>query len=157
MIDTEQITKIVEERLEGTDLFLVSVQRSPSDELEIVVDSDTTVGLDACVELSRAVSEALEAGGEDVELTVSSAGVGRPLTLPRQFRKTVGRKVDVVTSDGGKLTAELADYSEQDGTLVLRYEEKVLPEGKKRKVLVVRELTVALQELASVCEHLDFK
>ena len=157
MIDTEQITKIVEERLEGTDLFLVSVHRSPSDELEIVVDSDTTVGLDACVELSRAVSEALEAGGEDVELTVSSAGVGRPLTLPRQFRKTVGRKVDVVTSDGGKLTAELADYSEQDGTLVLRYEEKVLPEGKKRKVLVVRELTVALQELASVCEHLDFK
>ncbi|WP_297449234.1 ribosome assembly cofactor RimP [uncultured Alistipes sp.] len=157
MIDTEQITKIVEERLEGTDLFLVSVQRSPSDELEIVVDSDTTVGLDACVELSRAVSEALEAGGEDVELTVSSAGVGRPLTLPRQFRKTVGRKVDVVTSDGGKLTAELADYSEPDGTLVLRYEEKVLPEGKKRKVLVVRERTVALQELASVCEHLDFK
>ncbi len=157
MIDTEKITKIVEERLEGTDLFLVSVHRSPSDELEIVVDSDTTVGLDACVELSRAVSEALEAGGEDVELTVSSAGVGRPLTLPRQFRKTVGRKVDVVTSDGGKLTAELADYSEQDGTLVLRYEEKVLPEGKKRKVLVVREQTVALQELASVCEHLDFK
>ncbi len=157
MIDTELIKKIVEERLDGTDMFLVSVRRSPADEIEVVIDSDTTVGLDACVELNRAVNEAFDRDEEDFELTVCSAGVGRPLTLPRQYRKMIGRKVEVVTEDGGKLVAELADYSEADGSLVLRYEEKVLPEGGKRKVLVVRERTVTMPQIRTVCEHLDFK
>lgn len=147
----------MEERLAGTDMFLVSVRRSPADEIEVVIDSDTAVGLDACVELSRAVNEAFDRDEEDFELTVCSAGVGRPLTLPRQYRKMIGRKVEVVTEGGGKMVAELADYSEEDGSLVLRYEEKVLPEGGKRKVLVVKERTVTMPEIKTVCEFLDFK
>jgi ribosome maturation factor RimP len=69
--------------------------------LRITVDRDGGVPLDAVAELARAISGALDdaesAGGEvipgEYQLEVSSPGVSRPLTLPRHWRRNVGRLV----------------------------------------------------------------
>lgn len=92
MIDTERIREIIDEKLAGTDLFLVGIRQSPSNEIEITIDSDTSVGIDRCAELSRAVEEAFDRDAEDFELTVMSAGIGQPLTMLRQYRKLIGGK-----------------------------------------------------------------
>jgi ribosome maturation factor RimP len=71
--------------------------------LRVSVDRDGGVPLDAVAELARAVSTALDeaedAGGElipgEYQLEVSSPGVNRPLTLPRHWRRNVGRLVKV--------------------------------------------------------------
>ncbi|WP_392672957.1 ribosome maturation factor RimP [Streptomyces sp. LN785] len=72
--------------------------------LRIVVDSDEGVELDACAELSRAISEKLDetdAMGEDeYVLEVSSPGADRPLTEHRHYVRATGRLVKL------QLTAE---------------------------------------------------
>ena len=155
MIDTERIREIIDEKLAGTDLFLVGIRQSPSNEIEITVDSDTSVGIDRCVELSRAVEEAFDRDAEDFELTVMSAGVGQPLTMLRQYRKLIGREVEAVLKDGSKLTAVLKEASEE--ALTLTYSEKVAVEGKKRRGSVERERTIPLAEIKTTREHLSFK
>ena len=147
MIDTERIREIIDEKLAGTDLFLVGIRQSPSNEIEITIDSDTSVGIDRCAELSRAVEEAFDRDAEDFELTVMSAGIGQPLTMLRQYRKLIGREVEAVLKDGSKLTAVLKDASAE--ALTLSYSEKVAVEGKKRRVSV--------EEIKTTREHLRFK
>jgi ribosome maturation factor RimP len=88
----------------GYDLDGLSLSRAGRRHLvRLTVDRDGGVNLDAVAEVSRLVSAALdaaEAGGEELfageyELQVSSPGVDRPLTLPRHWRRNVGRLVQV--------------------------------------------------------------
>ncbi|HXW88109.1 MAG TPA: ribosome maturation factor RimP [Streptosporangiaceae bacterium] len=71
--------------------------------LRVIVDADGGVSLDdialASRELSSRLDRAAEMGDEPYTLEVSSPGVDRPLTLPRHWRRNVGRLV--VTSEPG--------------------------------------------------------
>ena len=86
MIDTEQIRTIAEEQFQGTDLFLVGIKQNTANEIEVIVDSDTTVDIDACAALTRKINDSFDREVEDFSLTVMSAGIGQPLVLPRQYR-----------------------------------------------------------------------
>jgi ribosome maturation factor RimP len=88
----------------GYDLEDLTLSRAGRRHLvRVVVDGDGGVTLDAIADVSRALSAALdaaeEAGGEllygEYALEVGSPGVDRPLTLPRHWRRNVGRLVAV--------------------------------------------------------------
>jgi ribosome maturation factor RimP len=88
----------------------------------VVVDSDDGVDLDQCAELSHKVSAILDAnddlmGDAPYTLEVSSPGVTRPLTLPRHWRRNVGRLVRVVLSDGGVVTGRVTAADEREAVL----------------------------------------
>lgn len=155
MIDTEHIQKLVEERLAGSDMFLVELRRLPGSVIEIIVDSDTSVGIDRCAELSKAVEAGLDRDAEDFELTVMSAGIGQPLKLLRQYRNLIGSDVEVVLLDGTKLLAELKEATEEK--ITVEYPEKVAVEGKKRKETVMRRCEIPLLDIKTTKEHLNFK
>ena len=154
MATAEQIRTAAEQHLNKEELFLVEVKESAPGAFDVVIDSDTSVDLDACAALNRAINDSF-GEDEDFELTVMSAGIGQPLRLPRQFAKYIGKEVEIVRTDGSKIIAMLkaADAT----TISIAYNEKVSVEGKKRKALVTRELTLALNDTRSVCEHLTFK
>lgn len=155
MIDAVHVREIAEAQMEGTDLFVVEVRVTPANEIVVTVDSDTQVGIDRCVELSRSIEEALDRDQEDFELTVMSAGIGQPLKYLRQYRKLIGSPVEVVLKDGGKIIGKLVDAS--DNQIAVEYEERVTVEGKKRKQLVTTRRELSLDEVKSTCEYLDFK
>ena len=155
MMDTAKIRALAEERLAGSDLFVVDVTCSPANEVEVLVDSDSSVAIEDCVELSRAIEASLDRDVEDFALTVSSAGIGHPLRMLRQYRRLIGRPVEVVLLSGVKLLAELRDATEESVTLA--YEEKVAVEGKKRKQLVETVREYPLSEVKSTREYIDFK
>lgn len=155
MIDVTRVREIAETQMEGTDLFVIEVRVSPANEIGVTVDSDTQVGIDRCVELSRSIEGALDREQEDFELTVMSAGIGQPLKMLRQYRKLIGRPVEVILKDGGKIVGNLTDAS--DDSIVVEYEERVAVEGKKRKQLVTTRRELSLDEVKSTCEYLDFK
>ena len=148
MIDAVRIREIAEAQMDGTDLFVVDVRVAPGNGIEVVVDSDTQVGIDRCVALSRAIEASLDREQEDFELTVTSAGIGQPLRMLRQYRKLIGREV-------GKLVATLTDATGE--AITVEYQEKAVVEGKKRKELVTRRRELPLAEVKSTCEHLSFK
>ncbi|MEJ3744044.1 ribosome maturation factor RimP [Actinomycetes bacterium KLBMP 9797] len=82
--------------------------------VRVAIDGDGGVSLDTIADVSRAVSAALdaaeEAGGDllpgEYELEVGSRGVSRPLTLPRHWRRNVGRLVKVTVA-GRSLTGRI--------------------------------------------------
>jgi len=97
----------------GYDLEDLSLSRAGRRHLlRVLVDADGGIGLDDIAVVSREISRALdvadEAEGEvlagEYQLEVSSPGVDRPLTLPRHWRRNVGR---LVTVNGltGRVTA----------------------------------------------------
>lgn len=155
MIDTKKITAIAERMLADTDLFVVDCSCSPGNEVELTIDSDTSVGIDACASLNRAIEAELDREEEDFSLTVMSAGIGSELRSLRQYRKLVGRSVEVLLANGVKILAKLDAVDEQG--ITLSYEEKQAVEGKKRKQLVTVSRTYPFAEIKYTKEWLDFK
>ena len=155
MIDTQKIIEAAERHLQQTDMFVVGCTCSAANEIELTVDSDSSVDIDACVQLSRAVEAEFDRDAEDFSLTVMSAGIGSPLRTLRQYRKLIGRPVEVLLKNGTKILATLDEATESGITLT--YEEKQAVEGKKRKQTVGVTRSYAFDELISTKEHLDFK
>lgn len=156
-MDCRKIVEVAERWMadEGTDLFVVGCTASPANEIELLVDSDTSVSIDTCVALSRAIEAAFDRDEEDFELTVASAGIGSELKHPRQYRKLVGRPVEVLLSGGVKILATLEQVTEEGMTLC--YTEKQAVEGRKRKVEVEVRRTYPFSEVKYTKEYLDFK
>jgi ribosome maturation factor RimP len=154
-VDISKIDAIVEDFARGTDLFLVEVKATPAGEIEVIVDSDTAVSIDQCVSLSRTIEAAFDRDVEDFELSVGSAGIGQPLKLARQYRKTVGRSVEVVMKDGMKYVGVLESVGDEAITLV--WEEKQLVEGKKRRQTVEVRKEFPLGAVKSTRQQLLFK
>ena len=155
MIDTKKITEAAERHLEGTDMFVVECTSTPGNEIELTIDSDTSVGIDACVALSRAVEADLDRDAEDFSLTVASAGIGSELRTLRQYRKLVGRPVEVLLTNGVKILAHL-DVATDEG-VTLSYEEKQAVEGRKRKQPVKVTRSYPFAQIKYTKEWLDFK
>ena len=154
-MDIAKIRTLAEEKLEGSELFVVDVTCTPANDVEVLVDSDSSVAIEDCVALSRAIEDSLDRDQEDFSLTVASAGIGQPLRMLRQYRKLIGRPVEVVLLSGMKLLAELRNATEE--SITLAYEEKVAVEGKKRKQLVETVKEYPLNEVKSTREYIDFK
>jgi ribosome maturation factor RimP len=154
MIDSKKIESLAESQLVGTDVFVVSCKVSPSNEVELLLDSDTSVQLELCASVNRAIVEAL-GEPEDVALTVASAGIGEELKCLRQYKKLVGHSVEVLLKDGTKILAILDAVDEQG--ITLGYEERQTVEGKKRKQLVKVVRQYIFDEMKYTKEYLDFK
>jgi len=97
----------------GYDLEDLSLSRAGRRHLlRVLVDADGGIGLDDIAVVSREISQALDAADEadgevlagEYQLEVSSPGVDRPLTLPRHWRRNVGRLV-AVNGLTGRVTA----------------------------------------------------
>lgn len=107
-------------------LFLEDVEVAPAGRrtvVRVVIDLDDAVGsldLDTVGEVSRAISDALDAA-EPVRgaytLEVTTPGTDRPLTTLRHFRRARTRLVTLTLTDGTTLHGRLTD-ADADGYTV---------------------------------------
>ena len=155
MIDTKKIVDAAARKLEDTDMFVVGCTCSAGNEVELILDSDTSVGIDACAALSRAVEAEFDRDAEDFSLTVASAGIGSEIKSLRQYRKLVGCPVEVLLLNGIKILAQL-DAVDENG-ITLSYEEKQVIDGKKKKQLITVTRSYPFAEIKYTKEYLDFK
>ena len=88
-------------------------------------------------------------------ISSSSAGIGSELRTLRQYRKLVGRPVEVLLTNGVKILAHLDEATDEGVTL--SYEEKQAVEGKKRKQTVRVTRRYPFSEIKYTKEYLDFK
>ena len=114
--------------------FPVEINVHAGGRVEVFVDSDTAVDFALCRRISRHLEAKLDEGGmlgERYTLEVSSPGASRPLTMPRQFGKHVGRELAVKLDDDNVVTGELTAVG--DDGLTLTEERVVRDERNKRK------------------------
>ncbi len=134
MIDKTALEQVINEALEGTKMYLVTIKVSKDNVIDVALDSDDDITIDDCVAVNDAVLAAFDRDDEDYELTVGSYGITSPLLLPRQYRKNIGYEVEVLTADGRKLKGVIADADDEGFTLSMTVKRKL--EGKKRPELV---------------------
>ena len=113
MIEKGIISKLVEEAIADSDLFLVEVKVKPANVIEVYVDADSAVNIDQCVAISRYVESKMDRDTEDFELSVFSWGLSGALKLDRQLQKYVGKDVEVKTKELGKVQARLMDFNDE--------------------------------------------
>ena len=99
--------------------------------IAVIVDcADRNPNLDEVTVVSRTVAEALEnysqLGDQPFTLEVTTPGVDRPLTLPRHWRKNVGRLVKVTRIDGTSASGRIVTVNEDNATLLGKTGEEVI-------------------------------
>jgi ribosome maturation factor RimP len=103
--------------LEAVDLSSAGKRRI----LRVAIDRDGGVTMDDIADATREVSRVLDdtdvMGQQAYTLEVSSPGVDRPLTLPRHWRRNVGRLVKVTLGEGEPLTGRITE-GDDDGAVL---------------------------------------
>lgn len=127
MIDKAKINQLIDEVLTDSPIFLVDLKVSGRNQILVYLDGDKGVPISACVQVSRHIESSLDREVEDFELEVSSVGVDKPLVMPRQFKKNIGREIMFTGEDGKKITAKLIGADESGMTI-----EKKIPKKKKK-------------------------
>ena len=155
MITEEQVRELVEKQIKGSELFLVDIIISGSNDIRVLLDSMEGVRIEQCADLSRWLTVELDLIDENHSLEVSSPGVDTPLVLRQQYEKNIGRDVEVLFTDGKKKKGRLLAIS--DTGIELEVGEKALTGGsqKKKKHVLVRR-SFAFEEIKSTKVIISF-
>lgn len=145
MIDKAELTKVIDEALASSDLFLVDVTVTPDNVIDVEIDADRDIAIEDCQRLNDVVLGKFDRDVEDYELTIGSCGLTTPFKVLRQYAKNVGNAVEVLTADGRKLKGTLTAAGDDDFTIAFEVKEKV--EGKKRPQLVQKEVVLKYNEV----------
>ncbi len=131
-----KVKGLLEEGLaEHPELFLIDFSISADYKISVVIDGDNGVVVQDCIEVSRSIEHNLDREEQDFSLEVASAGATAPLKFPRQYRKNLGRTLEVTTNDDNITEAKLIDANEDFITLEWKTREpKKIGKGKETVV-----------------------
>ncbi|MDN5743834.1 MAG: ribosome maturation factor RimP [Nocardioidaceae bacterium] len=124
---TDRIEVLLAAPLAELGLDLEAAELTPAGKrrvLRVAVDTDGGLTLDQVAAATKVIDQVLEDDGPQggavilgelpYTLEVTSRGVDRPLTLPRHWRRNVGRLVKVATHDGAEVAGRIG-VSDDDG------------------------------------------
>jgi len=149
----EKVEQLIAEGVEGTDIFLVKLTVSSSNDINVLLDSDSGLTLSDCRSISRVIESSLDREDEDFSLTVSSPGVGEPLVL-RQYKKNLGRKVRVTLIDGEIIEAKMV--AADDKCIELEWSSREKKPTGKGKITVVNNKLINYQSIKQTIVLITF-
>ena len=129
-----------------SNIFLVDLKISNDKSIKIILDGDKEVNVKDCIDISRSMEGALDRDQEDFSLEVASAGVGSPLKFPRQYHKNLGRKLEVISTEGLKFEGDLTHVKED--AIELQWKQRETKRIGKGKVTVTKKKTILFDEIS---------
>ena len=89
--------------------------------MTVVIDSEKHLTLDEVTVVTKSLSEIVEnlseIGDLPFTLEVTSPGVERPLTLPRHWKKNLGRLINIVLNDGTLINGRIGESTQSEVTV----------------------------------------
>jgi len=137
-MDKNLVKKLLSEALAlNESLFLIDLSISSANHIRVIVDGDDGVAISECIRLSRAIEHNLD---EDLEfsLEVLSFGLGESLQLKRQYKKNIGRKLQITTKDDLIFEGKNIAVDEDSVTLTWKAREPK-PIGKGKHTVIKEE------------------
>lgn len=130
----QALTQKVETLLQGHENhFLVEIRIKPTNNIKVFIDSDEGMPLSELIQYNRKLYKDIEESGMypdgNFSLEVSSPGLDEPLKLHRQYKKNIGRYVEVLLNDTTKVEGKLLEMT--DDGIVLETESG---KGKKKEI-----------------------
>lgn len=154
MITKEHILALAEEHLKTTDKFVTRCTVSPGNHIELLIDGDTAVQISECVELSRFIEKSLDREKEDFSLEVSSHGATNPLVNVRQYKKHIGKTLEVKLLDGNKEEGELSEIEESG--IVIKFKVRENKPIGKGKITVEKTQNIPFNQIKETKIKLKF-
>jgi ribosome maturation factor RimP len=153
LIAKEKILQLIQGYLNDKDIFLVDLQVSSSNKIQVFIDGPKGILVSDCVGLSRHIEASLDREQEDFELEVSSPGADAPIKVPGQYEKNIGRTLRVIDQDGAEYIGRLASIQSETITL-----EPAKSQGKnKQKKTNTEPVTLELAKVKQASVILSFK
>ncbi len=138
---------------EDETLFLIDFTIGSDNRIKVVIDGDHGVTVADCMKISRAIEHNLDREEEDFALEVASAGAAAPIVMPRQYKKNIGRKLEVETLTAtyeGNLTAVEENY------IVLEWKAREPKPIGKGKVTVQKREEIGFSDIRKAKVVLKF-
>jgi len=133
MITTDQLQQALQRQLEGTPHFLVSAEVRSGGKAVVEVDHDETpITLGDLTSINKGLQEEFGEAMDDVEMQVGSPGLGKPFKVERQYRKRIGKGVDLTLVDGTLVQGVLKTFDEHGISLQILQPSKV--KGRQPKL-----------------------
>ena len=139
---------------ERQDLFLINMTMGADNAIKVIIDGDNGVLVGDCMFISRAIEHNLDREEEDFSLEVLSAGAASPLTMPRQYKKNIGRNLGVRTNDDNNIEGQLVEANEK--SIQLKWKTREPKPIGKGKVTVTKEATIALEDIKEAKVKIKF-
>ena len=138
MLNKEVVKNLIDECIcENESIFLVDLKISSSNQIEVLIDSLDGISIKNCMSLSRHIEHNLDREECDFSLQVASAGLSEPFKVFQQYKKSVGKNVNVFLKGGKKLLGKMLDAQEGKGiVLETTRKEKV---GKKKTQIIEQQ------------------
>lgn len=158
MISKELVLTLAQERIDelDRDLFVVDLKISANNNIQLEIDSAVGfVTVDDCIRVSRNIEHNLDREEQDFELSVSSAGIDKPLRNWKQYPKNVGRSLKIKTKAGEKYVGELTKVEEKN--IEISFVEVVQVEGKKKKEKLQRTVSLSFDQIEEAKVVISFK
>lgn len=155
MISKDRVKELVEERIEGTDIFIVELNVYEGNKIKVLLDADSGLAIQSCVSVSRNIEHNLDREEEDFELSVSSPGLDNPLKVVRQYKKNVGRSLKVKTLDETKFEGVLETADEEKIIILERRKERI--EGRKKKEWIEERHEIMYDNIKEAKVVISFK
>ena len=137
-----------------SNIFLVDLKISNDKSIKIILDGDKEVNVKDCIDISRSMEGALDRDQEDFSLEVASAGVGSPLKFPRQYHKNLGRKLEVISTEGLKFEGDLTHVKED--AIELQWKQRETKRIGKGKVTETKKKTILFDEISQAKVMIKF-
>ena len=140
MADQNIIEHHLEGILAGKDIFLVGVKVDNNNKIIVHIDTTEGISIDDCVRVSKELEEKLDREMEDFALEVSSPGLDSPFRVIEQYQKNIGKKINLVKTDGEKLDGILKKTGEKGIVLEISRGKKGQPKDPELLELAFTEI-----------------
>ncbi|KGL58996.1 ribosome assembly cofactor RimP [Polaribacter sp. Hel1_85] len=139
-MDQTKVRDLVDEALSlNESLYLIELEISVNNKIQITIDGDNGVPLSECIRISRSVNDNFDREEEDFSLEVTTPDIAHPLKVNRQYIKNINRILKVKTSE-----------KEFEGTLVEADEDKIVLNWKAREPKPIGKGKVTVQKTATL-------
>lgn len=146
MLSENTVKALIEKGLEErSDLFLIDLKIGADNKISVVIDGDNGVTVEDCMFMSRAIEHNLDREEDDFSLDVASAGATSALINKRQYKKNIGRTLEVKTKTDQKIEGMLTSVSDDDVTFEWQTKE-AKPIGKG-KIMVNKQAKIKYDDI----------
>ena len=151
----EKVKSLLDKALEENQhLFLIDLSISETNKINVVLDGDSGVNLQDCININKSLNNDLEGEDIDFSLEVASAGISSPLKLVRQYKKNIGRNLKVKTISQGEIEATLVGADEDGASLSWKAREP--KEIGKGKVTVEKNVKIPYSDIKEAVVIISF-
>jgi ribosome maturation factor RimP len=154
---TEKLRELIIEHLQDYQYFIVDIKVSGGggkQKVVVLLDGDNGISIEMCAKVSRKLAnsiEELDLIADAFNLEVSSPGLDNPLLQQRQYRKNIGRKLNVILNSQLEIKGELLEVDETKIKIKEEYKEK----GKKKTLY--REIEIPFTDIIKTNVLVIFK